>query len=416
MQGIEKQVAEEPSATIEKSESLQLSTIDRIRELRKKIKVGKIAAIGLAGLTGLLYVGANVYKPQLAEYILSSNYENATKNIQKDFPENLKPNTTAESKNSHLKTFVTPEGNIVHYSEKSAIKEEDLINGKGKVLIQFPGIDNSLPDASTKGFEKVVRVYYDANKMKAEEIKQQGVDVSTMINTEYRDFKKSSISTSFGGLVQSEVLPFVNFELSKTFAPFTGESNVVKAVTGLPIPISLFHPDKYNNVIKNADPKLEVFVSNEDRITGGADDLKRVYKNFKVQSGSSHTRLGTGKDFSQNKSDLQFPSIDKYTQFKQNQENNKIQLEKIDQEYNSKSFKIFSEIVSKLDNVDTSIISTIRKEFKQPLNNNQLFPIELNRFITSHPLSKSIVSKEFLMQHEKLYLEYTVAKQKIEEG
>jgi hypothetical protein len=412
MQILEKPKQQELENDLETKEKVKPSTVDKIKILRQKtIQALKLTGIGIAGL----YLGANALKPQIAESILSNTYEYATSDIISQFPENTEINTTKESKNHQLKTFLTREGNIVRYVEKTASDEKTQVNGANKVLIEFPGIDNDLPHTNSyRAFEKVVTIYYDSKKMNPQEIKQLGLDVSEMINTNFKNYQKSTISTSFGGLVQSHVLPNVNFIQSKTYAPFNGETNLVNAVTGLPIPVSIFHPDKFNNVIQNPNPNLEVYIPENDRITGGLTDLKRSYPNAKIQKSAGHEDLGKGKEYHENQKNMFFPVEDKYTKFKEKQDKRKSQLKEISINYNSKSFKIFSQILNKLDNVDPSIITTIRKEFKQPANNDELFPIEMNRFIVNHPLSGTIVGNEFLKQHEVNYQEYTKLKQKIE--
>jgi hypothetical protein len=389
MQTLERSEAKADNLIVKSQEKIKLTTIETIKILRSKIqKAIKIGGIGVAGI----YLGANALKPQIAESILSTTYEHSTSKIVQKFVENEKKLTNQEE--SKYKTYNTSQGEKVKYIEFNNRNQESKINGEGKVLIEFAGIDGRIPIDNDKGFEKTIRIIYDSKQMSPEGIKHQAKNVSQMIKAIFGSkYKISSSSTSFGALFESYVKD-VKFENQSTYAPFVGESAVVQEVTKLPIPVSIFHEDKYDNVMKNKNKNLKITIPEYDGLTGGKSQILEAYPQTKVITKSNHTQISL-----ENQDTVRIKSSEKYKLFKE--KNDKIT--KVNKEYQEDIMDMFLNRSGDLLQVADKTNIELEAKFKFKFPNSSLQSKSYSKFLAENTSAKiRNIGLKYLNQHIEL--------------
>lgn len=247
----------------------------------------KYPLIGIASL----YLAANAFKPIIGQAILEYAFQNneVTKSIeeQKGFPENINKNTTKASYYEEYSenTYVSSGGEQVKYIETN---ENTLESQKGKILVVFVGIDNNIPSVNREIFEKRIYIYYDTKKLSKDGIILKGKAVSEMLKKNYNNKQLSLLSTSFGSLFSSYLDEDLKFEQRIAFAPFVGESELVKEVTGLPLPVSIFWGDQYDNFLQKPYLETKVIIGDRDGLTGGRDVIQRTFPNVEVLPNINH--------------------------------------------------------------------------------------------------------------------------------
>jgi hypothetical protein len=373
---------------LETQEKVNLTTIEKIKILRQKaVKALKIAGVGITGF----YLGANALKPQIAESILSNTYEHSTSETVKHFSENSK---SKERNDCSFKTFTTIEGEKVRYIEYDNKGFESQMNGEGKILIEFAGIDGRMPIDNDKGFEKTIRIIYDSKQMTPEGIKHQAENISQMINKTFSGkYKISSSSTSFGALIGSYIKG-VDFENQSTYAPFVGESAVVQEVTKLPIPVSWIHKDKYDNVIRNPNKNLKVTIPETDGLTGGKKEILEAYPQTKIIEGSNHTKID-----SKSINNIKIKTSEKYNLFK----NQNDKLSKINNEYKENFKSLFFSRAKELASISDKTNNDLEVNFLLKFPNREFTSKSYSKFISENPNPEvSKVGSKYLDLHIKL--------------
>jgi hypothetical protein len=271
-----------------------------IREFTKK-PIPKFVGLSI-GVLGSLYLAVNAAKPTISRGILEWAFENnyVTKMIENDkpgYPNNTNKLTTLTTHlESYTKnTYLASNGETIKYTEDIG-DSIDSFGGKGKVLFIFVGIDNHFPNINSESFEKYVFIYYDPKNMSREKLAAKGAAVSEMIKRNYSKYDLSLFSTSFGSLSSSFLDGDLKFENRVAFAPFVGESELVKEVTGLPLPVSFIHGDQYNNFIKNPDRNTKIYIGDKDGLTGGLSLLRKMFPNTTVLPNINHSGYEVDKD------------------------------------------------------------------------------------------------------------------------
>lgn len=339
----------------------KISNFDQIKKSLKLIKYP-------FALISSLYLTANLTKPIISQAIIEYSFKNneITNAIEREkfgFPTNEIVGTTKSNyfEDYSYKTYLSKNGHSVKYIE-SINKSTEAFNGKNNVLFVFVGIDNNTPRINHNLFEKVVHIYYDTKKLSKQDITKHSKAVSEMIKTNYGQYKLSMFSTSFGSMFSSFLDNDLKFNNCIAYAPFVGESELVKEITGLPIPISLFWSDQYNNFITNPRQNTKVIIGSRDGLTGGIDILKRTYSSVTTVKDFNHMGYNATKpifDEFNDKLQINFKLDDKL--------NNLTESEKSEMfvyfEYNKKTQENFNQFIYECESIEKDLISELFQDF-----------------------------------------------------